>query len=340
MGIDADVFGLQEVDPGQLVSLLCFEALGWDHVYCRKAGAAADGCALFWRRGRFQLEGAPFSIRLGGSLAEMPELAPDVRKSLCAHAPTMDVLAKVTTVAQGVLLRDLAIDGRRLLVANTHLYYHPEANHIRLIQLHTLLSELSRRKQVLESDGGGPIALILLGDLNARKGNFGPTDVGAPPQAAYRLFRDGVISPRDTDWLHSRFWPEEWRTQSTAEQSRDTTVCICCNDTRTVVGYGACPLCDGVGCEVSARDVDVLRMELRLPYAVMDPNHHVQVSTYTASFQECIDYTLLDENHLRATRLMEMPPVERLREETALPSSVFPSDHIPIITDVCYKDLC
>ena len=40
--------------------------------------------------------------------------------------------------------------------------------------------------------------LVLLGDLNARKGNFGPSDQGRPPQAAYRLVRDGAISKEDS----------------------------------------------------------------------------------------------------------------------------------------------
>ena len=56
------------------------------------------------------------------------------------------------------------------------------------------------------------------------------------------------------------------------------------------------------------------------------------------SGQECLDYTLIDQRHLHATRIFDPPLLERLRESTALPSEHFPSDHIPVVVEIAYKD--
>lgn len=329
--INADLVGLQEVDSGQLAALTAFGARGWDHLYTRKAGAAADGCALFWRRSRFQLEASPLELRLGGSLDALKNVDPALLAAIRAHEPTNDVLAQVTTIAHGVILRDLNAENRRMLVANTHLFYHPNANHIRLLQLHMLLTELAYHVRVLEADGGGPVGVILLGDLNARKGNFGPSDVGLPPQAAYRLIRDGAIYATDSDWLHSSWRPEEWRSGKMQDAGSGETTAQPADQSDTV------SVCDGLGLQGDDA-AELLRLELRLPLPLIDPNGHVEVTNFTAGFQECLDYTLLDARVLGAARLIPPPPEERLRAETALPSTVFPSDHIPVVVDVAYLD--
>lgn len=190
----------------------------------------------------------------------------------------------------------------------------------------------------MEEKEGQLVAIVLLGDLNARKASFGPTDKGRPPQAAYRLIHDGQIHADDVDWEHSAWCPDEWReVPGGAYENGDAdSVCICCQDRGIVEGYGVCPLCEGLGMREAPLSQEHLRMELHLPLPLIDPNGHVEVTNYTAYFQECIDYTLLDARALRAVRPMVSPPLERLRAETALPSSFFPSDHIPVWVDATY----
>merc|ERR1711920_40058 len=163
-----------------------------------------------------------------------------------------------------------------------------------------LPSVLESRKSAEEARGGGLVAVIVLGDLNARKGNFGPTDKGRPPQAAYRLFRDGAIDADDVDWEFSLWRPDEWKGGPC-----DVVVesCICCRDLGVVEGYGVCPLCDGLGVDQIQSEAEnarapasqkLLRLNLQSPLPLTDPNGHVKVTNFTGSFQECIDYTLLD----------------------------------------------
>merc|ERR1719330_1305560 len=260
LAIDADILGMQEADSGQLSALAPLGALGWEHHFTKKTGQACDGCALFWRRSRFEAQSAPVEMRLCGKVDDLPGLAQDTARAISQHRNTRDVLANVNTVAQCVLLRDLAAGGRLLLVANTHLFYSPHANHIRLLQLHMLLSELDTIRKCVEEKEGQLVAVVLLGDLNARKGSFGPTDKGRPPQAAYRLIRDGRIHADDVDWEQSVWCPDEWKEgRGSANENDDAgSVCICCQDRGEVEGYGVCPLCEGVG-------MNHLRMELHLP---------------------------------------------------------------------------
>ncbi|CAK9105079.1 unnamed protein product [Durusdinium trenchii] len=312
--IDADIFGLQEVDTGQLAVLKPMEELGWERSYLKKGGASLDGCALFWRSSRFRCEDQ-LQWSLSGKLPGLKES----ELQIMAEHPTQRLLNKMTSVAQAVLLRDLQ-NGRLLLVANTHLYYHPKGNHIRLLQLYSLLKVLAETVTKHESEQGEAVSLVVLGDLNARKGNFGPRDQGQPPQAAYRMIRDGFINSDDTDWRHS-LWSQE--------DEADTT-----HSTPDVNGGYSRSLT----CPAENLGVEALRMDLKLPWPLIDPNDHLEVTNFTADFQECLDYTLLDARCLKATRTFEAPPLECLRRHTALPSDDFPSDHLPVVVEITYLE--
>ncbi|CAK0870057.1 unnamed protein product, partial [Prorocentrum cordatum] len=63
-----------------------YAALPWLSDGCAAGwGSAADGCAILWRRCRFQREGEPFDLRLSGDLADLPGLEPDTLAALQAH---------------------------------------------------------------------------------------------------------------------------------------------------------------------------------------------------------------------------------------------------------------
>ena len=173
--LGGDIIGLQECDQGQLNILRAFDT--HELFYTKKRGEAPDGCALLWRADRFSCCGEPFVLQLSGTMEQLGllegPLADFVRGS-----PIETVLSHVTTVAHGMVLRDMACNDRKILVVNTHLFYHPDANHIRLVQLHLLLTQIEQRVKRLE-DGGDSIGVLVLGDFNARKGDIGCH--GIPP---------------------------------------------------------------------------------------------------------------------------------------------------------------
>ncbi|EWM22199.1 Endonuclease/exonuclease/phosphatase [Nannochloropsis gaditana] len=102
---------------------------------------------------------------------------------------------KLTTVGQIVLLRleEEEEDGqeRLLLVGNTHLFYHPMAQHIRLMQMATLVREMTARQGEIEDKFGVRPRLVLCGDLNS-----------TPTTATIRYLRGETIGPEDEVWEH------------------------------------------------------------------------------------------------------------------------------------------
>ncbi|CAM9318763.1 unnamed protein product, partial [Hapterophycus canaliculatus] len=75
----------------------------------------------------------------------------------------------------------------RLIVANTHLYFHPHAAHIRLMQLVALVDRISILKKGLIAQGLRP-AVVLGGDLNS------------PPSGPVRYLMGEVIGPDSDLW--------------------------------------------------------------------------------------------------------------------------------------------
>ena len=299
------MIGLQEVDSGQLRALRVLETLGYQLRHTRKAGEnAAEGVAILWRHERFELVRPVWELKLSGPLDQLIGLDPSTRAELQRQQLAATVLSKVTTVAQLLLLRDKQ-EGELVLVSNTHLWYHPAGNHIRILQLHMLLTEI--RRIVDEVEGCDQAAVVVLGDLNARKGSYDPQNAGLLPQGAYRLVSDGEINVDDHDWKHSDY---DWDTDGVNE--------VCANN-----------------------EERQLHLCLELPLPLFDPNAHIPVSNFTVAFKECLDYTLLDaRGALEVDQLMTAPSREELEEETALPSTHFASDHIPIAIDVRYRAQC
>ena len=55
------------------------------------------------------------------------------------------------------------------------------------------------------------------------------------------------------------------------------------------------------------------------------------------TFECVLDYVFYDENAFQLTKVIPLPPEEKIKEKIALPSEYFPSDHLPIIFEFLYK---
>lgn len=63
-----------------------------------------------------------------------------------------------------------------------------------------------------------------------------------------------------------------------------------------------------------------------------------EISNYTQGFKECIDYIFYQTDHISVDKIIPMPTTEQLSANSALPSVVFPSDHVALVADLQFLD--
>jgi 2',5'-phosphodiesterase len=211
---------LRQVDDKVFRSCLepTLAVAGFEGRFKSKCGLMREGEALFVRRSRcsilesfdmdlkdaFKAPDCPFKVRPSapqGAQAAPSRLltcvvAPDslLQPLLDAHWESLGdvVTERLTTVAQIALIRLAPVgetEGALLLVANTHLFFHPHAQHIRIMQAATIMTRLTQlQEQVLQSHGHRP-RLMFCGDLNS-----------TPGTATVRFLSGEPVEPTDSVW--------------------------------------------------------------------------------------------------------------------------------------------
>lgn len=59
-----------------------------------------------------------------------------------------------------------------------------------------------------------------------------------------------------------------------------------------------------------------------------------EYTNYTVEFNGCLDYIFYETQNLKVTQVIPMPSDEEVKLNQAIPSVVFPSDHISICADL------
>ena len=104
----------------------------------------------------------------------------------------MNDVKKKHSIILVALLRSVQLPNRYLLVANTHLYYHPKGDSVRLAQMAIMLNYLRTRVQKFSKILGGEatIATVVGSDLNS-----------CPCIAAYQYLVSGRVGQDHPDWM-------------------------------------------------------------------------------------------------------------------------------------------
>lgn len=61
------------------------------------------------------------------------------------------------------------------------------------------------------------------------------------------------------------------------------------------------------------------------------------LTNYTEKFKECLDYIFYQTDHLQVERVIPMPSEDQLSAHVAIPSIVFPSDHVALVADFKFR---
>ncbi|KAL3913542.1 MAG: hypothetical protein SGILL_006442, partial [Bacillariaceae sp.] len=313
LSYNADVICLQEVDELVYETLLrpamdCFNYQGYYSV--KRSHGTREGSAMFFSLSRFQraskdeLKAFEISKLLSSDIAKLEddnEWKECCRPVLELFSKRPDLLSiiedKLGHVLQVAHLRDL--DGNPLLVANTHLFYHPDAAHIRTLQIFAIAHQLS----VERGDEKPPF--ILSGDFNSELWNCG----------ALLIQRNTPMnfSANYANWrkdLNTFVWEKNPVAESEDVFNDDFPALWLPNSFPDVVsGYPEYP--ELTHCVVGFR-------------ATLD---HILLSSSTA------------KGNLSPIRQAPVPSIDKVVKDVAMPSEKFPSDHMSVLSDVLWKTL-
>ena len=318
---NADIIALQEVGRSIFSEYLLpiFQCFGHEGYFESKARtefkegqksryALDDGCAILWSREKFTchekfcvpLTAEFFSDELVQSLA-IPSSAPwgEIRAKI--NSSKLNQKAFNRLVMKGIILHLRTNFGsnsntqKDILVANTHLFWHPYAKHIRLIQVAMLLATI----EALKRDRFPEAEVILCGDLNSM-----------PDGAVYQLLSTGTAPSTHTDWND----------------------CALYNKERLKEGVDLASLMQVVDELESEAD---FRFALSAPKLTDACRHWDEkvFTNYTPPFKARLDYVFHSEG-LVCQRTLKNPSDEAMGAEVAIPSSTFPSDHVAVVADL------
>ncbi|XP_014358348.2 2',5'-phosphodiesterase 12 isoform X1 [Papilio machaon] len=279
-GYNADIYCLQEVDKKIFNNSLepFLDSIGLKGLFYKKGKTVSEGLACFYRKSRFEMLEEE-NILLADAIKTLPCLQ-SIWDTIKDNKPLLDRLLDRSTVASATILQSKDNLDEIVIVANTHLYFHPDADHIRLLQGGIVIYWLSEIKDNLTKKFQYPekrISLILCGDFNS-----------VPSCGIYQLYTTGIAPDSLPDW------------QSNANE-KISDLCLT-NDLLLGSACGTPPF-----------------------------------TNFTVGFADCLDYIFYDKNNIEVEQVIPFPSIEELRAHTALPSIVFPSDHIAIISDLRFK---
>lgn len=273
-GYKADIFCMQEVDfkvfEGDLIPFLGQQNMKGVH---NKKGTTPEGVSIFYRSDRFELI-EHHGLNIGESIKNHPACQ-DLYKKIQNNEKLIERICDLGTTVQIIILKSLEFPNKYFTIANTHLYFHPDADHIRLLQfgfstllVHDIMNNFK------DKSGSDDMTLIFCGDFNS-----------TPDCGIYKLMTENHVSQHLIDW------------KSNLEQA-------------------------------------VSDVELAQPLLMQSACGIPKFTNFTVGFKECIDYIFYQTDKLRVTKVVEMPEEEDLNAHIAIPSVVFPSDHIALVAEL------
>lgn len=165
-GYKADIMCLQEVDRKVFNHYLkpFFTQLGYEGDYAIKGGEVAEGSAAFFNCKKFsKIENS--RLVFSEHLDKNPVFS-HIWDKILHNEPLVKRIMDLKSTLQTILLQSRLKENELILLANTHLYFHPDADHIRLIQaglaiayIQNLLNSYKTKVGVL------PVLIIIFGNV-------------------------------------------------------------------------------------------------------------------------------------------------------------------------------
>ncbi|KAK3909043.1 2',5'-phosphodiesterase 12 [Frankliniella fusca] len=189
LGYNADIICLQEVDESvydaDLLPILSLQ--GYSGVFNRKGGVR-EGLACFLYTKRFRMVKTDTSL-LSAELSERSCYS-SIWNTVKNNGPLLERLKDKPTTAQATVVQSLERPEKWLVIGNTHLYFHPDADHVRLLQGgQTILFLEEVVSKIKEDHPAAEVSVIFCGDFNS-----------TPDCGVFRLLTTGFAPDTLEDW--------------------------------------------------------------------------------------------------------------------------------------------
>lgn len=274
IGYNADIICLQEVDTKVYNYDLrpLFGSLGYTVHFTRKGGDVNEGLACIYNERKFRL------VKENGvilsKVLKVSAVLSDILACASSKSNLLERLCERQNAFQVTVLESVET-GNLLVVGNTHLYFHPDADHIRLLQAGMCIRLLEETmKELSDKYSDKLISTIFCGDFNS-----------VPECGIFKLYTTGSVGSDCVDWRS--------------------------NENEAISGFS-------------------LEQPMKFGSACGTPKY----TNYTSGFADCLDYIFYDTDKLDVTQVVPLPSNEELMANTALPSIVFPSDHLAQVADL------
>eukprot|EP01041_Mallomonas_annulata_P002814 gene2814-5536_t len=353
---NSDIICLQECDSKAFEDYYepYLSKLGYSGHYTGKTGNVPEGCAFFSRNNTFTLlQKYDFHLKNAlssdVSLQDLFSIRPDLFDIACS---------KLGTTSQIEILQYKNNPKHIFIIANTHLFYHPGASYIRLLQTHVIIQKISQLKSEILflglenflmkenitnndyvsdvnlidiSDGNIEVSVVFAGDLNS-----------TAEDGVIEYLSSGVILPEHDEWksMDTFKWGKAERKAAAAlavegegEGEIHTASSKSYENNDNDNGYENVPIT--VLSSQLSEILPVLTHDLGLFSATGFPTY----TNFTRGFQDLLDYIFIpcyssSSSSLNVVSVAPFPSYDVLIEEIALPSEVFPSDHLSVVIDL------
>lgn len=177
-----------------------------------------------------------------------------------------------------VQIESLENPGHHFLLANTHLFFHPEADFIRLLQSIVSIKYIEelKFKIINKNQDIKKLGVLFAGDFNS----------DPPSQAFQYIF------------------------------SKQIPIDLMKNEDKNFINE-----CDGH----LAHSLD-LGVYADFPF-----------TNCIGTFEGILDYVFFENNCFELTKIVPLPSIEKVKENTALPSVYVPSDHLALVFEFLIK---
>lgn len=301
-----------------------------------------EGEAIFYEMSKFSLVSAE-SSSLSAFFQNDPSCA-DLYKGLMLSPFFFQEVMKKHNVILSAFLKSKEMPDHYLLVANTHLYYHPKGDHVRLMQIAIAMNFLKMKLEAYRQtvSKAAKIATVICGDFNS-----------CPCIGAYEYVLSGKIASQHPDWMVYKLTEVPKCNCEMKRQKMKDDYSSSDSESENDADGVADPGEDQVGALPASKDpmpsfvrIPKRRLSTVDDFKGLDLEHQFHFenacgtkhfTNYTLGYSGILDYIFIDSDHLSVERTIPLPSHREVTEFVALPSVYFPSDHLSLVADIQWK---